>query len=124
MGKYQEKTFLRLGWEKVISWECLYVHRAKQLFLSCYVDDYKMAGKKENIAPMWESLRKEGIDLEPPVPLHKNVYLDCGQKVLQPDLEMIKNKCEMLYRICHSHEYGKPTSPAGGPSEGSFRLYP
>ena len=73
-----------------------------------------MAGKKENISPMWEALRKEGIDLEPPVPLHRNVYSGCGQKVLQPDLGMIANKREMLYRLCHSNEYGKPTSPAGG----------
>jgi len=42
--KYQESILLKLGFEKVTSWECLYVHRDKQLFLSGYVDDYKMAG--------------------------------------------------------------------------------
>ena len=71
---------------------------------------------------MWESLRREGIDLELPVPLHRNVYLGCGQNVLQPDLEMIANKRDMVYRIYQSKDYGKPTSPAGGPSEGSFYL--
>ena len=45
--KFQEEILLKLGFEKVVSWECLYVHRQKQFFLSAYVDDYKMAGKKE-----------------------------------------------------------------------------
>ena len=43
---YQEEILLKVGFEKVKSWECLYVHREKQLFLSAYIDDYKMAGKK------------------------------------------------------------------------------
>jgi len=40
---FQEDILLKVGFEKVKSWECLYVHKAKQLFLSAYVDDYKMA---------------------------------------------------------------------------------
>ena len=53
---FQEDILLKVGFEKVKSWECLYVHRARKLFLSAYVDDYKMAGLKENIAPMWDLL--------------------------------------------------------------------
>ena len=41
-----EKIPLKYGWEKVSSWECLFVHREKGLFLSVYVDDRKLAGKK------------------------------------------------------------------------------
>ena len=104
---------LNPGWPKVQYWECLYFHRAKQLFLSCYVDDYKMAGKKKNIAPMWDSLRKEGIDLEPPVALNQNVYVGCGQKVVEPNMALISQKREMFQRICHSSEFGKPSSSAG-----------
>ena len=51
-----------------------------------------MAGKKENIPKMWELLKKEGIDLGPPVTLHENVYLGCGQRPLEPDLAMIALK--------------------------------
>ena len=43
-----EKVLLEHGWEKVQNWECLFVNRAKGLFLSVYVDDIKMAGKTEN----------------------------------------------------------------------------
>ena len=96
------------------SWECLHFHRAKQLFLSCYVDDYKMAGKKENIAPMWASLRKEGIDLEPPVSLSENVYLGCGQKAIKPNMDIVNQKREMFQRICHSKQFGKPISSTEG----------
>ena len=39
------------------------VHREKGLFLSVYVDDIKLAGKKHNIDPMWKVLNKE-VDLE------------------------------------------------------------
>ena len=39
--------------------ECLFVHREKGLFLSVYVDDLKLAGKKQNIDPMWKVQNKE-----------------------------------------------------------------
>ena len=44
------------------NWECLFVHREQGLFLSVYVDDIKLAGKKQNINPMWKVLNKE-VDL-------------------------------------------------------------
>ena len=48
-----EKILLQHGWEKVSNWECLFLHREKGLFFSVYVDDIKLAGKKQNIDPMW-----------------------------------------------------------------------
>ena len=57
-----EKFLLKYGWEKVSNWECLFVHREKGLFLSVYVDDIKLVGKKQNIVPMWKVLNKE-VDL-------------------------------------------------------------
>ena len=47
-----EKVLLKHGCEKIPNWECLFVHREKGLFLSVYVDDIKLAGKKHNIDPM------------------------------------------------------------------------
>ena len=41
-----EKILLKHGWEKIPNWECLFVHRERRLFLSVYVDDIKLAGKK------------------------------------------------------------------------------
>ena len=51
------------GWEKVSNWECLFVHREKGLFLSVFVVVLKLAGKKQNIYPMWKVLHKEVVDL-------------------------------------------------------------
>ena len=58
-----EKILLKYGWEKVSNWGCLFVHREKGFSLSVYVDDIKLAGKKQNINPMWKVLDKE-VDLE------------------------------------------------------------
>ena len=41
-----EKILLQHGWVKVSNREFLFVHRQKGLFLSVYVDDIKLAGKK------------------------------------------------------------------------------
>ena len=60
-----EKVLLKHGWEKIPNWECLFVHREKRLFLSVYVDDIKLAGKKQNLDPMWKILNKE-VDLGEP----------------------------------------------------------
>ena len=56
-----EKILLKHGWEKIPNWECLFVHREKGLFLSVYVDDIKLAGKKQNIDPMWKLPTKKSI---------------------------------------------------------------
>ena len=41
-----EKVLLKYGWEKVSNWECLFLHREKGLYLSVFVDDIKLVGKK------------------------------------------------------------------------------
>ena len=66
MGKGNlRKSCLNMGWEKIPNWECLFVHREKGLFLSVYLDDIKLTGKKQNLDPMWKVLDKE-VDFEEP----------------------------------------------------------
>ena len=78
-GKGNLRTsFWKHGWEKIPNWECLFVHREKGLFLSVYVDDIKLAGKKHNIDPMWKLLNKE-VDLGEPTSFLDHVYLGCTQ---------------------------------------------
>ena len=55
-----EEASLELGWEKWPNWECLFVHRKQGLFLSVCVDDIKMAGKRQNMTPMWKDDDKCG----------------------------------------------------------------
>ena len=71
-----EKILLQHGWEKVSNWECLFVHCQKGLFLSVYVDDIKLAAKKQNIDPMWKVLNKE-VGLGEPTSFLDHENLGC-----------------------------------------------
>ena len=84
------KILLKYGWEKVSNWECLFVHREKGLFLSVYVDDIKLAGKKQNINPMWKVLNKE-VDLGEPTSILEHVYLGCTQRQCEINKDIIDN---------------------------------
>ena len=85
-----EKILLKYGWEKVFNWECLFVHREKGLFLSVYVDDIKLAGKKQNIDPMWKVLNKE-VDLGEPTSFLDHVYLGCTQRQCEISKDIVDN---------------------------------
>ena len=52
-----------------------FVHREKGLFLSVYVDDIKLAGKKQNLDPMWKVLNKE-VHFGEPTSFLDHVYRD------------------------------------------------
>ena len=85
-----EKILLQHGWEKVPNWECLSVHREKGLFLSVYVDDIKLDGKKQNLDPMWKLLNKE-VDLGEPTSFLDHVYLGCTQRQCQISKDIVDN---------------------------------
>ena len=85
-----EKVLLKHEWEKIPNWECLFVHREKGLFLSVYVDDIKLAGKKHNIDPMWKVLNKEN-DLGEPTSFLDHVYLGCTQR--QCEVSQVTEPC-------------------------------
>ena len=84
------KVLLKHGWEKIPNWECLFVHREKGLFLSVYVDDIKLAGKKHNIDPMWKVLNKE-VDLGEPTSFLDHVYLGCTQRECEVSQNIVDN---------------------------------
>ena len=65
MGKAIRRTSVGIWLGKVPKWECLFGRRKHGLFLSVYVDDIKMAGKKQNMAPMWKKWMKN-VDLDEP----------------------------------------------------------
>ena len=44
-----------------------------------FVDDIKLAGKKQNIDPMWIVLSNE-VDLGEPTSFLDHVYLECTQR--------------------------------------------
>ena len=90
MERQFEKILLKHGWEKIPNWECLFVHREKGLFLSVYVDDIKLAGKKENINPIWNVHNKE-VDLGEPTSFLDPVYVGCTQRYCATRKHIVDN---------------------------------
>ena len=84
------KILLKYGWEKVSNWECLFVQREKRLFLSVYVDDIKLSGKKQNIDPMCKILNKE-VDLGEPTSFLDHVFLGCTQRQCAISKDIVDN---------------------------------
>ena len=99
--KWCDKAITDSGFTKIAGWECLYVNPLKQLFLSVYVDDFKMSGNAEHLKPMWKTLG-EKIDLEPSVPLNGNVYLGCGQSDVAVDKILVTEKQTLLHNLMNN----------------------
>ena len=62
----------------------------KGLFLSVYVYDIKLAGKKQNIDPMWKVLNKE-VDLGEPTSFLDHVHLGCTQRQFKISKDIVDN---------------------------------
>ena len=107
MGEVLSKCFVQGRLRKSIGWECLFVHRKKKLFLSVYVDDFKMAGAKDAIKPMWTELRKT-LDLDDSTPLDGNVYLGCGQSEMIPDKSNVQKMTDLHQQLVGEGVSGKP----------------
>ena len=80
---------------KIPKLECLFVHREKGFFLSVHVDDIKLAGKKQNLDPMWKVLNKE-VDLGEPTSFLDHVYLGCTQRQCQSSKDIVDNDRAMF----------------------------
>ena len=98
-----ENILLKYGWEQVSKSECLFVHREKGLFLSVYVDDIKLAGKKRNIDPMWKVLKKE-VDLGEPTSFLDHVYLGCTQRQCEISKDIVDHYRAMFESRIFSRE--------------------
>ena len=55
-----------------------------------YVDDIKLAGKKQNIDPMWKLLNKE-VDLGEPTSFLDHVYLGCTPRQCEISKDIVDN---------------------------------
>ena len=85
-----DKIPLKHGWEKVSNWGCFFLHRQKGLFLSVFVDDIKLAGRKQNIDPMWKVLNKE-VDLGEPISFLDHEDLRCTQRQCEISKDIVDN---------------------------------
>ena len=90
-----EKVLSKYGWEIVSNWECLFAHREKGLFLSVYVDDIKLAGRKQNLDPIWKVLNQEVV-LGEPTSFLDHVYLGCTQRQCEISKDIVDN-CRNMF---------------------------
>ena len=110
-----EKILLKHGWEKIPNWECLFVLREKGFFLSVYVDDIKLAGKKQNFDPMWKVLVKE-VELGEPTSFLDHVFLGCTQR----QCEISKKNCGQLQKHVRITNFRGGSSEITTPSQSSY----
>ena len=54
------------------------------------VDDINLAGKKQNLDPMWKLLNKE-VDLGEPTSFLDHVYLGCTQRQCEISKDIVDN---------------------------------
>ena len=93
-GRQVKKVLLESGWCEAPTWE----HRQQGLFISVCVNDIDMAGKKQNLEPMWKMLMNK-VPLEKPKTFLDQVYLGCTQRRRQ------KNVRTMDFRRAHCKSY-------------------
>ena len=89
---------MKAGSEKIPGWECLFVHRKQKLFLSVYVDDFRMAGMKSNMHAMWKQLQGS-LELEDAVDSVKNAYVGCNQADTKLEDQIVREKNDMFTKL-------------------------
>ena len=84
-----EKILLQHGWEKFskIGNVCSYTVQ-KDYSYPCVWMTSKLAGKKQNLDPMWKLLNKE-VDLGEPTSFLDHVYLGCTQRQCQVSKDIV-----------------------------------
>ena len=98
----------------------VFVHRARGLFLSAYVDDIKHAGKTENREPTWKILM-EDADQGEPTSFLVHVYLGCTQGECQISKDNVANYRDMFEsRISVRAKEKQPTRASGKPDAETF----
>ena len=92
------RDLLWVRFAKVAGWECLFCHPKQKLFLSVYVDDFRMAGPQSNVTAMWKKIGAV-LDLEEAVPSSGNTYLGCKQQDVSVSEDLVKEKAHLMHRL-------------------------
>ncbi len=78
----------------MLGWECMFYHVELQVILRVYVDDFQMAGKKDNLSKAWKLMDKAGLKLDAPQPFGD--YLGCGQAPIALTKEQAKDRLQHI----------------------------
>ena len=87
-GNLRKSNWSMAGWKFQIGNVSLYI--VKRDYSCECVDDIKLAGKKQNLDPMWKVLNKE-VDLRQPTSFLNHVYLGCTQRQCEVSQDIVDN---------------------------------
>ena len=102
VGKAIRESSIKTRLGKVPNWEWFFVIREKRRFLSVYLDDVKLGGKKPNIDPMWAILMKD-VDLGEPTSFFDHVDLGCRTSDRIQDLCWSYRKAALCWESWREH---------------------
>ena len=71
------------------------VTEKKRLLISVYVDDIKLAGKKQKISPTWKVLIND-VDLGEPTSFLDHVYLGCTRRECEKSKDVVDSYRSMF----------------------------
>ena len=99
-GKDNWRKFCwKLDGEKYQIWNvCLFIENKDYSYRYPW-DDIKMAGKKQNMAPMWKKLGKN-VDLDEPTSFLDHVFLGCIQRECKSNESMFEE-----HKSCSNHVF-------------------
>ena len=72
-----------------------YSHTVKKDYCYLCMYDMKLAGRKQNVNPMWKLLNKE-VDLGEPASFLNHVYLGCTQRQCETSKDIVDN-CRTMF---------------------------
>ncbi len=114
------KSLLEVGFEPLEGWECIYVHKELKLFLSVYVDDFKLAGLAKNLKKGW-SLIQSKLRLDAPTELGD--YLGCGQKPICVSEDVIRESLQDVLPLISDDYKGPEASDSESEDSGNPRSW-
>ena len=87
-GLRRTSSWRSICWNPGQNGRCTQIIENSQIGM--YVDDIKLAWKKQNINPMWKVLKK-GVDLGEPTSFLDHVYLGCTQRQCEISKDIVDN---------------------------------
>ena len=82
--RHCEKHLLSVGFKPIRDWKSCFWHPKFKLFLTVYVDDFKLTGPKSALSKGWDLIR-QGLKIDDPAPL--GLYLGCRHSMFEHKTE-------------------------------------
>ena len=112
---YCEQTLRAKGFTPINNWRSCYWHDKLKVYLTVYVDDFKLAGPRDAVRKGWELIRAgtrgvDAIELDEPSNLDK--YLGCNhvegsskvggnpKRTMRYDMSGFMQECVKVYQDC------------------------